>query len=399
MRSFKRLERQIKADVGHLLPLIAAVKIPMQRLRYLALTTLLACQPLSLSMAWAQQVPLESRQIRQQVAPLPQESLELDSDAYIIGPGDVLELKLFDAPDLSGLLEVLNDGSVPLPLIGSVRVTGLTLQQATFWVQQLMGQQLLRPDLQLRVVKPRPIRVALVGEVERPGIYSLTLSETVSTEGGPSTSISGLPTVVDAIQKAGGITQIANLRDVVLQRRLPGEEGQYKQAKLNLLDLILKGNQTQNPYLFDGDTIRLGKADETPEEAVELASVNLSPQEIKVNVIGEVEKPGTLLLEANTPLVQAVLAAGGPVAWRANKGNVELVRINRNGSATLERFAIDLSQGASNEKNPPLRDGDTVRVNRSGLAQASDAINAVSQPVSGLVTIWTLLKLVNDTTD
>jgi polysaccharide export outer membrane protein len=371
----------------------------MQRLRNLALTTLLACQPLALSMAGAQEVPLESRQIRQQVAPLPQENMGLETDAYIIGPGDVLDLKLFDAPDLSGQLEVLNDGSVPLPLIGSVRVTGLTLQQATLWVQQLMGQQLLRPDLQLRVVKPRPIRVALVGEVERPGIYSLTLSETVSTEGGPNTTISGLPTVVDAIQKAGGITQVANLRDVVLQRRLPGQEAQYKQAKLNLLDLILQGNQTQNPYLFDGDTIRLGKADETPEEAVELASVNLSPQEIKVNVIGEVEKPGTLGLEANTPLVQAVLAAGGPIAWRANKGNVELVRINRNGSATLERFAIDLSQGASNEKNPPLRDGDTVRVNRSGLAEASDAINAVSQPVSGLVTIWTLLKLVNDTTD
>lgn len=371
----------------------------MQRLRYLTLSAWLACQALTLPMAGAQEMLVESRQTSLSTSPLSQESLGLDADAYIIGPGDVLELKLFDAPDLSGQLEVLNDGSVPLPLIGSVRVTGLTLQQATFWVQQLMGQQLLRPDLQLRVVKPRPIRVALVGEVERPGIYSLTVKETVSTEGGPSTSISGLPTVVDAIQKAGGITQVANLRDVTLQRRLPGDDPQYKQAKLNLLDLILKGNQTQNPYLFDGDTIRLGKAEEAPEEAIELASVNLSPQEIKVNVIGEVEKPGSLLLEANTPLVQAVLTAGGPKAWRANKGNVELVRINRNGSATLERFAIDLSQGASNKKNPPLRDGDTVRVNRSGLAQASDAINAVSQPVSGLVTIWTLLRLVNDTTN
>ena len=251
-----------------------------------------------------------------------QASILLESDAYIIGPGDVLELKIFDAPELSGQLEVLNDGSVPLPLVGSVRLTGLTLQQATFWLQKLMGQQLLRPDLQLRVLRPRPIRVALVGEVERPGIYSLTVSENVRTEGGPSTNISGLPTVVDAIQKAGGITQLANLRDVVLQRRLPGEEPQYKQARLNLLDLILQGNQTQNPYLFDGDTIRLGTAVEAPEDAIQLASVNLSPQEIIVNVIGEVVNPGRLQLQANTPLVQAILAAGGPKAWRANKGNV-----------------------------------------------------------------------------
>ena len=375
----------------------------MTRLRTLALASWLASQPLLISgvaAAPSLEAPIVAPATQTQSG-MNRSDLVLQGDVYIIGPGDVLDLKVFDAPELSGQLDVLNDGSVPLPLIGSVRLSGLTLQQATVWVQTLMGQQLLRPDLQLRVVRPRPIRVALVGQVERPGIYSLTVRETVQTEGGPTTSISGLPTVVDAIQKAGGITQKANLRDVVLQRRLPGSDQpvRYKQAKLNLLDLILEGNQTQNPFLFDGDTIRLERADETPEEAIELAAVNLSPQVINVNVIGEVETPGRLQLQANTPLVQAVLAAGGPKAWRANKGNVELVRINRNGSATLERFAIDLSQGASNDTNPPLRDGDTVKVNRSGLAKASDAINAVSQPVSGLVTIWTLLRLVNDTTN
>lgn len=329
--------------------------------------------------------------------PTEQSVLTLQEDAYIIGPGDVLELKLFDAEELSGSLEVLNDGSVPLPLVGSVRLSGLTLQQATLWVQQLMSQELLRPDLQLRVVTPRPIRVALVGQVERPGIYSLTTSETGQTEGGPALRLSGLPTVVDAIQKAGGITQNANLRGVLLQRRLPGTESElrYKQATLDLLDLVLEGNQSQNPFLFDGDTIRIREAEETPEEAVELAAVNLSPQVISVNVIGEVEKPGRIDLQANTPLVQAVLAAGGPKNWRANTGDVELVRINRNGSATLKKFRIDLGEGASNDKNPPLRDGDSVKVNRSTLARASDAINAVSQPLGGLVQIWTLFRLIN----
>ena len=328
--------------------------------------------------------------------PTDQSVTTLQEDVYIIGPGDVLDLKLFDAEELSGSLEVLNDGSVPLPLVGSVRLSGLTLQQATLWVQQLLSKELLRPDLQLRVVKPRPIRVALVGQVERPGIYSLTTSEASTTEGG-SNRISGLPTVVDAIQKAGGITQNANLRGVVLQRRLPGTESEvsYKQAELDLLDLVLDGNQSQNPFLFDGDTIRIREAEETPEEAIELASVNLSPQVISVNVIGEVQSPGRVQLQANTPLVQAVLAAGGPKNWRASTGNVELVRINRNGSATRKKFRIDLGEGASNEKNPPLRDGDSVKVNRNTLARASDAINAVSQPLGGLVQIWTLFRLIN----
>ena len=367
----------------------------MTTLRPLALSVLMVAQ----SMLVLPAVALEAEPINVITAgpnALRANRTSLQEDVYIIGPGDTLYLRLFDAPELSGQLDVLNDGSVSLPLIGSVRLTGLSLQQATVWVKTLMGQELLRPNLQLRVIKPRPIRVALVGQVERPGIYSLTVSETVSTEGGPFTSVSGLPTVVDAIQKAGGITQKANLRDVLLQRRLPGETAQFKQSRLNLLDLIFDGNQSQNPFLFDGDIVRLGKADETPEEAIELAAANLSPQVIGVNVIGEVVAPGSLKLQANTPLVQAVLAAGGPQNWRANQGNVELIRINRNGSATLERFSIDLSQGASSEKNPPLRDGDTVKVNRSGLAKASDSIGAVSQPLSGLVSIWTLLRLVGN---
>jgi polysaccharide export outer membrane protein len=318
----------------------------------------------------------------------------LQEDSYIIGPGDILELRSFDADELSGKLEVLNDGTVPLPLAGNVRISGLTLQQATFWVSKLLSKQLLRPEIQLRVLTPRPIRVAIVGEVERPGLYSLTTSE-ASTTVGAINRISGLPTVVDAIQKAGGITQQANLRQVVLQRRMPGLDPSYKKTDLDLLVLLQEGNQAYNPFLFDGDTIRIPKAAEIPAEAIELAAANLSPQMIQVNVIGEVNNPGRLEVMANTPLIQAVLAAGGPKGWRANSGNLELVRVNRNGSATLQRFKLNLAEGASNAKNPPLRNGDTVRVNSSGLAMISDAIGAVSQPVSGLVTIWSLLRLVN----
>ena len=320
----------------------------------------------------------------------------LQVDAYIIGPGDVLGLNLFDAPELSGALDVLNDGSVSLPLVGSVMLSGLTLQQASAWVRELLSDQLLRPELQLKVLRPRPIRVSVVGAVERPGLYSLTTDEAAQIEGGPGTSLSGLPTLVDAIQKAGGISQQANLRAVQLQRRLPGTPVRFKLARVNLLDLVMEGDQLQNPYLFDGDTIKLDRAEETPSEALELAATNLSPKVIDVNVIGEVNSPGPLQLMANTPLVQAVLAAGGLRDWRANGGNVELLRINRNGSATLKRFRFEMGSGASNATNPPLRQGDTVRVGRSLLAKGSDALGVVSEPVSGLVTVWSLFSLINN---
>ena len=320
----------------------------------------------------------------------------LQGDVYIIGPGDVLELNLFDAPELSGPLEVLNDGSVSLPLVGSVVLSGLTLQHASVWLKELLADQLLRPELQLKVVRPRPIRVSVVGAVKRPGLYSLSYDEVAQVKGDQGTKVTGLPTLVDAILKAGGITQQADLRAVQLQRRLPGTPARFKLARVNLLELVTEGDQLQNPLLFDGDTIKLDNTQEVLPESFKLAETNLSPKLIDINVIGEVNTPGPLQVRANTPLVQAVLAAGGLKNFRANGGNIELLRINLDGSAMLKRFRFDMGSSASNEANPPLRQGDTIRVGRSLLAKGSDALGAVTQPVSGLVTIWSLFSWIND---
>lgn len=319
----------------------------------------------------------------------------LQADAYLLGAGDGLVLTFLAAKELSGPVAILNDGTASLPLLGNVQLAGLTLSQATQWLEKLYQRQLLRPNLQLTVVRPRPLRVALVGEVTRPGLYTLTTSEASNTDA--RVTISGLPALVDAIQKAGGITANADLSQVVLQRRLHGTAPRFKRTSVNLLALLREGDQLQNPLLFDGDTIRVPRAEEPVAEAIELSATTLAPQEIKVNVVGEVERPGPVTLSANTPLVQAVLAAGGTKAWRASRGSVELVRINRNGTATRRFFALDLSQGASNAKNPPLRDGDTVVVNRNSLAKASDTLNAISQPLTSLTNMLALIQLLNNT--
>ena len=349
-------------------------------------------QPLPLPAKSGKSEPLNPESSTQD--PIPVAEFQRN-DAYLLGPGDSLQLTIFDAPELSGSVDILSDGTASIPLIGSVRLSGLSINQTTTWLTKLYKPQLLRPQLLVKLLRPRPIRVAVIGEIERPGLYSLTTSEASAVEGAQNT-ITGLPTLVDAIQKAGGITLNANLRDVILQRRLPGETPRFKQASVDLLLLLQQGDQLQNPFLFDGDTIRIGRADQPVAETLEVAAANLSPQRITVNVVGEVEKPGPVPLMASTPLVQAVMAAGGPRSWRANTGSVELVRINRNGSATRERFTLNLSQGASNQRNPPLRDGDTVIVNRSGLAVASDAITAVGQPLTSVANVFALIKLLNN---
>jgi polysaccharide biosynthesis/export protein len=317
----------------------------------------------------------------------------LQDDVYILGPGDVLSLRFLIETTLSSQVDILNDGSSSLPLLGNVRLSGLTLSQATLWLQSLYSGQLLRPEFQLSILRARPLRVAVVGEIERQGVYTMTTSESSKTEA--AVTITGLPTLVDAIQKAGGVTDQADLTQVVLQRRLPGERPLFKRTRLNLLSLVFEGDLQQNPLLFDGDTIRVMKAVEPVDMATQLSSTTLAPSSITVNVVGEVKGPGRIAVPANTPLLQAILAAGGPVRWRANSADVELVRINRNGSVTREKFRIDYNQGVSNAKNPPLRDRDTVIVNRSALAQTSDALGAFANPISSVVNLWALYDIID----
>ena len=333
---------------------------------------------------------------------LPKEAIPfLQDDQYILGPGDGLSMRFLglatEGQDkLSGPLEIGADGTASAPLLGSVRLTGLTLSQATLWLQSLYRRQLLRPELQLTIAQPRPLRVAILGEVERPGIYTLGKNGDSSNTAAP-VSISGMPTVIDAIQKAGGVTNLADLTQVSIRRVMPGDQGQFRRTTVDLLTLIRDGDFTQNPLLFDGDTIRVAKAPEAVPESIELSATTLSPKEISVNIIGEVKSPGFISVPANTPLVQAILAAGGTDTWRANTSRVQLVRINRNGSLTRRAFALSLNTPPSNENNPPLRDRDTVIITRSNLAKFSDTLDAIGQPLSSVANVLSLMQILRNT--
>lgn len=324
-----------------------------------------------------------------------------DFDAYIIGPGDTLDLRFLSAANtnLGGIFQLLNDGSTTLPILGSVVLEGLTLNQANRWLTSLYRRYLRSPEITLSISQPRPMQISVVGEVENPGLYVINPGGGgASAVEGKQAEITGLPTVVSAIQKAGGITLHSNLADVRLQRQLPGVTSQLRETQLNLVTLLQKGDKRQNPFLFDGDTIVIGKAPAPPpDEVLKLAAANLSPSSITVNVVGEVKSPGRIPMRAGTPLMQALFIAGGPVPMRANRNNVELVRIQRDGTATLSRFSINYKLGVSGTRNPPLVDGDTVIVNRSVLASTSDTLTTVSQPLTGLVNVLALVQILSQT--
>lgn len=282
-----------------------------------------------------------------------------------------------------------------------MQLTGLTLGQATRWLTSLYARHLVRPQLILSLTSSRPVKVSVLGEVARPGLYTFAggggvgaagalASSPSSGPGGAFVPVTALTTPVSAIQTAGGITLNADIRRVIL-RRLAGPGGVEKQTVLDLAQLLQVGNQRQNPILFDGDTLIVTKAEKPlPSEVIQVGISNLSPATINVTVLGEVKTPGVLAVPANTPLQEVLTRAGGPNPWRANKGRIELVRLNRNGTTTTELYEYQPGKDISQGFNPPLRDRDTVIVRRSYYGKTVDLVNELIAPLTSIVNTFYL---------
>ncbi|HEY9797967.1 MAG TPA: SLBB domain-containing protein, partial [Leptolyngbyaceae cyanobacterium] len=116
------------------------------------------------------------------------------------------------------------------------------------------------------------------------------------------------------------------------------------------------------------------------------------PNTIVVNVVGEVTKPGAIPVPPNTPLNQAVLAAGG-FNNRARKSTVELIRLNPNGSVIRRTVSVDLAQGINEDTNPTLRNNDVVVVNRSTIARVSDTLSTVLTPIGSFFSFFNFLRI------
>jgi polysaccharide biosynthesis/export protein len=232
-----------------------------------------------------------------------------------------------------------------------------------------------------------PRTVAVVGEVIRPGTYLITQG---ATEGGTSPTgapaVSGLPTLSRALQLAGGITSQADIRNVVIRR--PTRTGGEQNINVDLWKLLESGDINQDLIVQDGDTIYFPTATEISRaEATQLATTTLSPSRIQVNVVGEVKRPGPVEIQPNSSLNQALLAAGGFNDARATRANVDLVRLNPDGSVTKRLVKVDLTAGINEQTNPILRNNDVVLISRNGLAKTSDTINTVGGPLGTILSI------------
>jgi polysaccharide export outer membrane protein len=224
--------------------------------------------------------------------------------------------------------------------------------------------------------------VTIVGEVNRPGSYSVPIEE-------------GPPRITSVLQQSGGIKEFADIRNISVKRI--SRDGTYQNIKVDLwamLSVDEANDVNKDLILKDGDTIVIPTAnDVNPSEAQTLASANFSPNEIVVNVIGSLKAPGATKLPPNSPLNNAILAAGGFDERRANDEVVQLVRINPNGTVTKKEIKVDLAAGINENTNPILKNNDVVIVGRNTMTQITDGVETFLGPFGRTFSILNFFKL------
>ncbi|MGB3401764.1 MAG: SLBB domain-containing protein [Microcoleaceae cyanobacterium] len=321
---------------------------------------------------------------------------------YILGVGDRLQIDIFNVPEYSGEQgrhQVSVDGSLNLPLIGRVAVGGMTLEQVTDTLTTKYGEYLQRPLITLTMISARPLQIAVAGEVKRPGAYTLAASATPNNANNMGMTDASLkpPTLTRVIQMAGGVTALADVRQVKIRRSQAG--GQEQVLDINLWELLQSGDLQQDIALRDGDTVYIPTVTELDRvEAPQLAAANFASstrQPINVAVIGEVNRPGTHVLEAESmPMTESgeegisgalpestgvftvtkALKAAGGITASANIRDIQIRRISRTGTEQIIEVNLwALLQEGDVSQDVMLQSGDTITIPTAKNADANDS--------------------------
>jgi len=213
-----------------------------------------------------------------------------DQSAIAIGPGDLLDLSVFDVPELVLKVRVDISGCVSLAFLGDVKLAGMTVGNAQRLIaRELVARQLVKdPRVSIFIEEFATQGITVYGEVNAPGIYPLM----------------GPHHLYDVISAAGGLTLKSGRTVTVLHA------GQSDHPEVVALANI---NATENPLehanvpIYPGDTIVVSKAG-------------------IVYVLGEVNKPGAFLMEDNTSIsvLKATALAGGTTKLASLKGSLIL---------------------------------------------------------------------------
>jgi polysaccharide export outer membrane protein len=245
------------------------------------------------------------------------------SPAIEVGPGDLLDIVVFDTPELSSHVRVTQDGFANLPVLGRVDLNGLNADQAARRLEALYRSRnlLLEPHVTVFIVEYASQGATISGEVRQPGVYP-TL---------------GRRRLLDMIAVAGGISPTAGKTAAIIHRDDPTHPTTVR------LESKAEHLATQdNPDILPGDTVVISKAG-------------------VVYIVGDVGKPGGFLVDNNERLstAQALSLAGGP----NRTASLSKTRLIRKVDGGRQEFILDLAKLLRGQQaDLPLDDGDIIWV-------------------------------------
>ena len=233
---------------------------------------------------------------------------------YVIGPGDELMIRAWGQIDLDVHARVDRNGNIFLPKVGSVGVAGLKYAQLEDFLKSHIGRIYQNFDLNVTMGELRSIDIYVVGQVTRPGRYT----------------VSSLSTLTNAVFASGGPSPHGSMRDVQLKR------GGKVVTSFDLYDLLLKGDKSKDVVL-------------QPEDVIYVA-----PNGPQVAMGGQVNVPGIYELKIETKLADVIHWSGG-LTNTANGGSVYIEHIVNRRVHSVEEVPLDTAGLAH-----PLNDGDII---------------------------------------
>ena len=236
---------------------------------------------------------------------------------YVMGPGDNIIVQLYGKENISHALTINREGEIQFPKLGPVVVAGLSFTQVKSLIADTIDEQMMGVKASVTMGALRSIRIFILGEATLPGSYT----------------VNSLSTMTNALFASGGITSMGSLRNIQLKR------GGQLITTLDLYDLLLKGDTTNDARLLPGDVIFIPPIGKT------------------VGVGGEVRRPAIYEINKEVTAGQAVALAGGFLATAYPQAS-RIERINNNG----QRILVDVNLKTRQGKSLAIKDADTLQV-------------------------------------
>ncbi|HLO48364.1 MAG TPA: polysaccharide biosynthesis/export family protein [Kamptonema sp.] len=269
--------------------------------------------------------------------------------AYLLGPADQVSIQVQRFPELSFAGSISPEGVIVLPLIGTVNLRGLSIEQAQQLIRDRLNRFVKNPNVAVSLIVQRPVTVTVTGQVARPGFYPLVT-----------------PQISAALSAAAGTTLTADLRRVLVRRTLAG--GAIAEQTIDLLTPLKNGIAPPDLRLEDGDAIVVPYQQTTADsksdrDVTARYSLAAAQGPVQITIAGEVAKPGFYTMPAGLGRISAALVAAGGATLKADLREIRVRRILVDGSTVEE--PIDLYTPLANATELfdfPLQNGDAIVV-------------------------------------